>query len=86
LELWQQLTSSTPGLLNTKRGGGASKSGAAGARDGPGAGGAKSQDPIDDFVQLENDLAGDLITAVDGALQALKKVISASFLNTSKVL
>lgn len=68
LELWQQLTSSTPGLINRRVGV---------APGGPGAGGAltkKLLDPVDDFVHMENDLAGDICALVDAALAQLKKV------------
>lgn len=74
LELWQQLSSSAPGLLNKK---GAKESSVAGGASsgGPATGGSKkAQDPLDDFVNMEYELAGDLCTSVDGALAALKKV------------
>ena len=82
LELWQQLTSSTPGLIN-RRGGASANSSTAhhagpagGAAAGAGAHGANKKvlDSVDDFVNMENDLAGDICALVDTALAALKKV------------
>ena len=76
LELWQQLTSSTPGLLNKR----------VKDRDGPvGAAGGAGKDPVDDFVAMESDLAGDLCTNVDAALAALKKVLFGSGLLTPAI-
>jgi dynein heavy chain 2 len=73
LELWQQLTSSTPGLLNKKsKDREASNIGAAGS----------DKEPLEDFVGMESDLAGDLCTSVDSALGALKKVLFGSGLLT----
>ena len=66
LELWNTLTSSTPGLINRR-------AGAAGGGGG-GAAAKKMLDPVDDFVLMENDLAGDICGVVDGALASLKKV------------
>jgi dynein heavy chain 2 len=43
---------------------------------------AKASDPIDDFVVLENELAGELISVVDGTLSSLKKVLFGSGLLT----
>ena len=68
LDLWQALTSSTPGLINRRAG--AASSGPGGA----GLGAKKLLDPVDDFVNMENELAGDICSVVDGALAALKKV------------
>jgi dynein heavy chain 2 len=62
LELWNALTSSTPGLINRRGGAGAV------------AGNKKVLEPVDDFVQMENDLAGDICAVVDAALASLKKV------------
>lgn len=68
LELWNTLTSSTPGLINRR----------AGAAGGGGAANKKMLDPVDDFVLMENDLAGDICGVVDGALASLKKVLNFS--------
>ena len=70
LELWQQLTSSTPGLINRRVG--AAVSGPGGANGA--ANNKKLLDPVDDFVHMENDLAGDICALVDAALASLKKV------------
>jgi hypothetical protein len=61
LELWNALTSSTPGLINRRGGASAAVN-------------KKMLDPVDDFVQMEYDLAGDICGVVDAALAALKKV------------
>lgn len=61
LELWQQLTSSTPGLLNKK------------VKDREAVSGGEKE-PLIDFVDMECDLAGDLCTLIDSALNSLKKV------------
>jgi len=68
LELWQQLISSTPGLL-TKKTKEASTGGSSSA-----AGSKKVQDPVDDFVSMEFELAGDICAVIDASLSALKKV------------
>ena len=75
LDLWQALTSSTPGLINRRAG--AASSGPGGA----GLGAKKLLDPVDDFVNMENELAGDICSVVDGALAALKKVSNDLFCN-----
>jgi len=67
LDLWQQLTSSNAGLTSKKGRDNATSSTA-------GSGNKKVQDPIDDFVSMEYDLAGDICTAVDASLISLKKV------------
>jgi hypothetical protein len=64
LELWQQLTTSAPGVLQNK----GHKASAA-----PVANSGKSN-PVDDFIVMENKLSGDLCFTVDTALSALKKV------------
>lgn len=70
LELWQQLTSSTPGLINRRVGvsGGGPNSVAT----------KKLLDPVDDFVHMEYDSAGDICALVDAALASLKKVTFSS--------
>lgn len=39
----------------------------------------KLLNPVDDFVYMENDLAGDICASVDAALSALKKVSCAFY-------
>jgi dynein heavy chain 2, cytosolic len=78
LDLWQQLTSSNSGLLskrparesNSPRGGGD---------------GFKMKDPVDDFVSMEFDLAGEICSIVDVSLVALKKVLFGSGLLTPAI-
>lgn len=67
LDLWQQL-SSTPGVITKKTA--KEATGAAG----PASGAKKQLDPVDDIVNMEHELAGDLCSLVDAALAALKKV------------
>ena len=43
-------------------------------RDKDGNNNAQQQNPVDDFVNMENDLAADLCASVDSALSSLKKV------------
>jgi hypothetical protein len=70
------MTSSTPGVLGRRRN---SFSGAAGG----GVAGKKGQnDPVDDFVSMESELAGELCSLVDSALNALKKVCLISIICT----
>lgn len=50
-----------------------------GSSSGPGganAGNKKLLDPVDDFVHMEYELAGDICALVDAALASLKKVTS----------
>jgi dynein heavy chain 2 len=79
LEQWQLLTSSSPGVLNAKRAGKDVTGGGAKGKD------EKASAPIDDFVVLENDLAGELVTAVEGTLSSLKKVLFGSGLLTPAI-
>jgi hypothetical protein len=78
LEQWQQLTSSTPGLITRRAVAGrdhaatATSSGGGGAQNKPTA--VRVVDPLDDFVGMEYDLAGEICAVVDASLQALKKV------------
>ena len=44
-----------------------------------------SKAPIDDFVEMEMDLAGDVCTLVDSSLSALKKVLFGSGLLTPNI-
>ena len=62
LELWQQLTSTTPGLLNKR------------VKDRETVSNNGDKEPLIDFVGMECDLAGDLCTSIDSALNSLKKV------------
>lgn len=86
LELWQSMTSSNPGIINRrlKR---ADTSGP--GNQGPGGGNAmankKMLDPLDDFVNMEFDLAGDICAEVDSSLNALKKVLFGSGLLTPAI-
>jgi len=76
LELWQQLTSATPGLVN-RRGS---------TIGGPGAMAVKAaKEPVEDFVNMEYDLAGDICGTVDAAMAALKKVLFGSGLLTPTI-
>lgn len=63
LELWQQLTSSSPGIINKKikERDNAMKSG--------------EKEPLIDFVNMETDLSGELCNSIDSALTSLKKVL-----------
>jgi hypothetical protein len=67
LDLWQHLTSGSPGLL--------AKAKASAGRD---QAASSSSNSIDDFVGMENKLAADLCYSVDVLLSALKKVRIAS--------
>lgn len=67
LELWQQLSTSSPGLLSNKK----IKEREPSAKE-------AAKEPLLDFVSMESELAGDLCTSVDSALSSLKKVRSAS--------
>ena len=69
LELWQQMVSSSPGVLAKRDQG----------QGGPGggnkqAGGGATLDPVDDFVSMESTLSGRLCNLVDGALVARQLV------------
>lgn len=74
MDLWQQLTSSTPGVV-TRRAApavvGNSSSSTANKK-------AQDDHPVDDFVLMEFDLAGDICVQVDSALASLKKVTISS--------
>jgi dynein heavy chain 2 len=74
LELWQQLLSSS--------GGGVSRRPTDRAADARGGSTRPSSMPIDDFVDMESDLATDLCSLVDSSLSALKKVLFGSGLLT----
>jgi hypothetical protein len=74
LELWQQLTSSTPGLINRKANTTSSVSKPVAGASG-GSSNKKVVDPVEDFVNMEYEAAGDICATVDFSLQSLKKVI-----------
>ena len=57
------MTAASPGVLSKK-----SKE----TTGGPG--GKEVQDPVDDFVHMEYALAGNICTAVDSSIMALRKV------------
>ncbi len=85
LDLWQAMTSSSPGIVSRKvgRDTSSSKSGAhTGAGPAATAGASKQSDPVDDFVLMECDLAGEHCGTVDASLAALKKVLFGSGLLT----
>lgn len=65
MELWQQLVSSSPGVVSKKAGRDSSQSGPASK---------KVSDPVDDFVAMEYELAGEICSVVDASLSGLKKV------------
>ena len=64
LELWQQLSTSSPGLLSSNKKMKEKESSLEGV----------AKEPLIDFVNMECELAGDLCTSVDTALTSLKKV------------
>jgi len=74
IELWQQLLSSSGGALSKKNN----------VIQGAGSNKDKNQisKPIDDFVDLEVELAHELCTQVDSSLSSLKKVLFGSGLLT----
>ena len=63
LDMWQQMTTTSQGILGAARRGSFS-----GRRQ-------QQQDPVDDFVSMEHELAGELCATVDSALSAIKKVL-----------
>ena len=70
LELWQQMVSSSPGVL--------AKRDREGVIVKQGGGQGSALDPVDDFVAMESTMSGTLCNLVDGALAALKKVLFGS--------
>jgi dynein heavy chain 2 len=78
LEQWQEMTSSTAGLLSKRRDV---------TVNGANQGNAKIalHDPVDDFVNMECDLAGELCTLVDGAMVSMKKILFGSGLLTPNI-
>ena len=75
MDLWKQLTSSTPGLLSKRSREGTLTAGS----------GGKVLEPVDDFVAMEHELAGELCGTVDISLGALKKVLFGSGLLTPAI-
>lgn len=72
IEQWQQMVQAAPGLLRKKTDVGHHDS-------------KSSRDPLDDFVSMENDMAGDMCTSIDGMVNALKKVLFGSGLLTPAI-
>ena len=72
LDLWQQMLSTAPGVLQKNAYG--AKSGSKET--------SKDTKPVDDFVDMENTFAGSLCNTVDASLAALKKVLFGSGLLT----
>ncbi len=87
LDLWNQLTSSSKDIIDRKAHRdatvGPSNAGAAGSGGGPA--GKKVLDPVDDFVNMEYDLAGELCAEVNSSLKALEKVLLGSGLLTPAI-
>ena len=73
LDLWQQMLSTAPGVLQKS---------AYGAKAGGSKETSKDTKPVDDFVEMENTFAGGLCNTVDASLAALKKVLFGSGLLT----
>jgi hypothetical protein len=67
LELWQQLVSASPGVISRKVGR------ETGNKNQDNTSTNKS-DPVEDFIIMECDIAGDNCAQVDASLSALKKV------------
>jgi len=76
LDQWTQLTGSSPGIVTR---GPVVSVGGKGKKAGNGG------DPVEDFVQMEHELAGEICTAVDAALTALKKVLHGTGLLTPAI-
>lgn len=66
MELWQQLVSSSPGVVSKRVGRDAVATAAAGNK--------KNSEPVEDFVLMEYELAGEICGTVDASLSGLKKV------------
>lgn len=75
LEMWQQLLSSNPGLIEKNRGGGKSSKPAQ----------SSSNNSLNDFVVMENKLANELCQVVDGIMSSLKKILFGSGLLTPAI-
>jgi dynein heavy chain 2 len=78
MELWQQLVSSSPGVVS-KKAGRDSTSQSSHANN------KKVNDPVDDFVAMEYELAGEICSVVDASLSGLKKVLFGSGLLTPAI-
>jgi dynein heavy chain 2 len=77
LDLWKQMTSSSPLSTNSGKGVSPNKRGALS--------GDKSEDPISNFVNMECDLAKDICNIVEGTLSSLNKVLFGSGLLTPAI-
>jgi dynein heavy chain 2 len=82
LELWQTLSSSSPGLIGRKVD---KRVTAGGHNETAASGGKKQHDPVDDFVTMQYELAGDICGMVDGTMNALKKVLFGTGLLTPQI-
>ena len=70
LDLWQQLTTSSPNVLRRDNNTNPAPTKEKGGKNAGGSGGG----PVDDFVQMEYEQSGELCALVDASLSALKKV------------
>lgn len=75
LELWQQLSSSNNNIINKKT---RDMTVGLNSKKGP-------IDPVDDFIIMEFDLAGNICLLIDSSLNALKKVLFGSGLLTPSI-
>jgi dynein heavy chain 2, cytosolic len=66
MELWQQLVSSSPGVISKRAGRDASGPSSVASK--------KNVDPVEDFVMMEYELAGEICGIIDLSLSGLKKV------------
>lgn len=83
LDMWQQMTSSTPGLLrSTAASAPQSKADKRGAAP---SGGAATTDSLEDFIVMENELSCQMCIVVDNSINALKKVLFGSGLLTPSI-
>jgi len=93
IELWATMVSSNPGLVSKKLGRESTTKGvnnnATAAANNANANNANNKqkviDPVDDFVIMEYDLAGEICGIVDTSLSALKKVLFGSGLLTPAI-
>jgi dynein heavy chain 2 len=89
MDLWTQMLSGNPGIVSRKVGRevqqGGGNAGANNAAHAAGAGKQKVVDPVDDFVMMEYELAGEICGVVDASLSALKKVLFGSGLLTPAI-
>jgi dynein heavy chain 2 len=80
MEVWQQMVSSNAGIVSRKVGREATGPGNAQQQAGTN---KKVSDPVDDFVVMEYELAGEICAVVDASLSALKKVRFSSVYQTN---